>query len=252
MFLLYFLALPFLTAAAVIPESDGHKCQKTSVLILGAGTAGIAAGKALSDAGTEDFLILEYNDYIGGRVAHTQFGAKPDGSPYTIEIGANWIQGTHSPGGPVNPILLLNEQSNVTNTYSNYSSILTYDETGYVDYSELLDDYEDSYSTFEQDAGYILTENLLDVSARAGLTLSGWTPGNDKHAEAVDWWEWDWEYGNTPEESSQLFGVVNYSKLPWTSSQPHSNKLQTLLSTNMLMRTTMSTINEATTLFSLD
>ena len=177
-------------ATALSQGRDAASCQKTSVLILGAGTAGIAAAKALSDAGVSDFLILEYNDYIGGRVAHTTFGSKTDGTPYTIELGANWIQGLQSPGGPANPIWTLSQEFNVTNTYSNYSSILTYDDMGYVDYSALLDDYEDAYSEFEQDAGYILTENLLDINAEAGLALAGWKPGNDPHAEAVDWWEW--------------------------------------------------------------
>lgn len=37
-----------------------------------------------------DFLIVEYRDRIGGRVAHTTFGAQADGTPYTIELGANW------------------------------------------------------------------------------------------------------------------------------------------------------------------
>lgn len=79
---------------------------------------------------------------------------------------------------------------NVTNTYSNYSSILTYDQTGFDDYSQLLADFEDSYSTLEQDAGYILTDNLQDRSTRSGLTLAGWTPRMNMAAQAVDWWEW--------------------------------------------------------------
>jgi len=37
-----------------------------------------------------DFVIVEYNGDIGGRVAHTTFGAKPDGTPYVVELGANW------------------------------------------------------------------------------------------------------------------------------------------------------------------
>ena len=37
-----------------------------------------------------DFLIVEYNSDIGGRVAHTTFGV-PNNS-YTIELGANWVR----------------------------------------------------------------------------------------------------------------------------------------------------------------
>jgi polyamine oxidase len=78
----------------------------------------------------------------------------------------------------------------VNNTYSNYSSIATYDETGANDYSDLLDDFENAYSVLEQAAGSILSENLQDLSVRAGLSLSGWKPRKDMKMQAVEWWEW--------------------------------------------------------------
>ena len=84
-------------------------CQKTQVAILGAGTAGVTAAQALSNASITDFLIVKYNNDFGGRVAHTTFGKKPDGLPYVVELGANWVQGIESPGGPVNPIWILAE-----------------------------------------------------------------------------------------------------------------------------------------------
>ena len=52
-----------------------------------------------------DFVIVEYNDGIGGRMKTTSFGEKPDGSgPYTVELGANWVQGLGTEGGPQNPV----------------------------------------------------------------------------------------------------------------------------------------------------
>lgn len=144
----------------------------------------------MSNQSVTDFLILEYNSQIGGRVAHTTFGTKPNSTePYTVELGANWVQGLGSPGGPVNPIWTLAQKYNLSNTYSNYSSILTYNETGYTDYSSLLDDFEDAYSSLEQDAGYILTQNLQDRSIRAGLMLADWKPKRMEQ-QAVEWWEW--------------------------------------------------------------
>ena len=84
-------------------------------------------------------------------------------------------------------------------SYSNYSSIETFNQNGAVDFTDLIDDYEgDPYSTVEQDAGYILSNNLQDRSFRSGLSLAGWKPGNDMEAQAVEWWEFDWEYGETP------------------------------------------------------
>ena len=77
----------------------------------------------------------------------------------------------------------------MTNTYSNYSDILTYNETGAADYSDLLDGFDDAYATLEQDAGYILSQNLQDRSTRAGLSLAAWLP-RSMEKQAVEWWQW--------------------------------------------------------------
>lgn len=80
-----------------------------------------------------------------------------------------------------------------------------------MDYTDLLDDYETDYSTLEQDAGYILSDNLQDRSVRSGLSLAGWKPGKDPQAQTAEWWEFDWEYASTPEQTSQEFAIVNYN-----------------------------------------
>ncbi|KAI1143641.1 putative flavin-containing polyamine oxidase [Hypoxylon sp. FL0543] len=200
------------TARVVARQANSTaECRNTTVAILGAGVAGITAAQALSNASVSDFLIVERNNYIGGRVAHTNFGSKPDGTPYVVELGANWVQGLGSEGGPENPIWTLAKKYGLNNTYSNYSSILTYDETGAVDYSDLFDTFETAYGIMEQDAGYILTDNLQDTSTRAGLSLAGWKPKKDMRAQALEWWEWDWETAWSPEQSGLLFGITGYN-----------------------------------------
>ncbi|MCJ1281166.1 hypothetical protein MMC26_000484, partial [Xylographa opegraphella] len=92
----------------------------------------------------------------------------------------------------------LHKLTKVANSYSDYSSIETFDQSGAVNYTDLLDEFDDAYSVLEQDAGYILSENLQDRSYRAGLSLSGWKPGKNMHAQAAEWWEFDWEYGQSP------------------------------------------------------
>jgi len=192
------------------PKSHSS-CTKTTVAVLGAGLAGITTAQALSNQSIHDFIIVEYNDVIGGRVAHITFGG------HTVELGANWVQGLDSgvPGGPVNPIWLLAQKYNLSNTYSDYDSILTYDQNGYNDYTDILVAFEDAYAILEEDAGYILMDNLQDRSTRAGLRLSGWEPramgDMQMIAEATEWWEFDWEYAWTPEESSELFSISNYN-----------------------------------------
>ena len=45
---------------------------------------------------------------LGGRIAHTTFGENATGMPYTVELGANWVQGIENKEtGAVNPIWTL-------------------------------------------------------------------------------------------------------------------------------------------------
>lgn len=67
---------------------------------------------------------------------------------------------------------------------------MTYDETGYVNYSSLFDDFENAYSVTEELAGTILSENLQDRSTRAGFTRGDWQPKKDMKMQAIEWWEW--------------------------------------------------------------
>lgn len=149
--------------------------------------------QALSNQSVSDFLILEYKDEIGGRVAHTTFGKQKDGSPFVVELGANWVQGLGSKGGPENPIWTLAKKYGLKNTYSNYSSILTYNQHGAKDFDPLWDHFDDAYTSVEQAAGYIFTEELQDTSTRSGLSLAGWKPrltDDQMAAYAIEWWEW--------------------------------------------------------------
>ena len=92
-FLLLLSLLSLLSEASPVRRQNSGKCQHTKVLVLGGGIAGVTAAQTLANNSVTDFLIVEYNGDLGGRVAHTTFGAKPDGSPYTVELGANWVQG---------------------------------------------------------------------------------------------------------------------------------------------------------------
>ncbi|CAG7727682.1 unnamed protein product [Allacma fusca] len=61
-------------------------------IIIGAGVAGLAAAKFFSENGHQDFLILEAQDRIGGRIDTIEFGSSGPGKSI-IELGAQWIHG---------------------------------------------------------------------------------------------------------------------------------------------------------------
>jgi polyamine oxidase len=206
----------FITASQASPtvrhhprsSSSNGTCTQTKVAILGAGVAGIAAAQALANASLTDFIIVDRNDYIGGRVAHTTFGQKSDGSPYVVELGANWIQGLGSEGGPENPIWSFSKKHGIDNTYSNFDSLLIYDENGPAEYWDDFDEFDEAWEVASTEAGAMLVDNLQDTNARAGLSLAGWKPRKNMHAQAVEWFNWDFATSYAPEESSLIFGVA--------------------------------------------
>lgn len=201
-----------LALAAPSPQHDARAtktCRKTEVAILGAGVAGITAAQALANNSVTDFVIVERNDYVGGRMAHTTFGDRGDGTPYVVELGANWVQGLGaSLPGVENPVWTLSKKWDVANVYSDYDSLATYDETGPRDYADVLDAYDEAAAAAYADAGAYLTENRQDPAARAGLTLAGWAPAGDMKKAAVEWWNWDWDGSYAPDQSSFVFGVT--------------------------------------------
>lgn len=68
-----------------------RKPQKCSVIIIGAGMAGLGAARELLAAGVPDVLILEAQEKAGGRVCTLPVEAGH------IELGAQWIHGEDNP-----------------------------------------------------------------------------------------------------------------------------------------------------------
>ncbi|KAK0084930.1 hypothetical protein PV325_006132 [Microctonus aethiopoides] len=64
--------------------------RKPTILIIGAGAAGIAAACRLIENGLENVLILEAKNRIGGRIYTTEFADN------VIELGAQWVHGEKS------------------------------------------------------------------------------------------------------------------------------------------------------------
>lgn len=71
--------------APVAKRANHHK-----VIILGGGVTGIIAARTLHRAGVDDFLIVEARSELGGRLKHHDIAG------LTVELGANWVEGTQS------------------------------------------------------------------------------------------------------------------------------------------------------------
>lgn len=107
-----------LSVAEFSEEHSHHKrvsSRRTKVLILGAGVAGITAAKTLQEHGLEDFLILEAQDYIGGRFKQTSFAG------VNLEEEANWI---HYADEKKNPLWELKNMYNLRGIFTNYSDVI--------------------------------------------------------------------------------------------------------------------------------
>ena len=100
--------------APSVSEPKHHK-----VLILGGGVAGVIAARTLHQNGIDDFVIVEARHELGGRMMSHSFGGK------TIELGANWIQGTQTGNGPANPIFELAKKHNIKSQSNNFDSVST-------------------------------------------------------------------------------------------------------------------------------
>jgi hypothetical protein len=66
--------------------------QNFHTIVIGAGMAGIAAASEIAKRGHR-VLVLEANDYIGGRIKTSSI-LLSDNSVFQFEEGANWIHGS--------------------------------------------------------------------------------------------------------------------------------------------------------------
>ena len=109
--------MPLVTAGSdsnFAPAVSVSESKHYKVLILGGGVAGVIAARTLHQNGIDDFLIVDALDQLGGRMMNHIFAGK------TIELGANWVQGTQTGDGPTNPIFELAKKHNITTQFNDW------------------------------------------------------------------------------------------------------------------------------------
>nr|XP_006815408.1 PREDICTED: peroxisomal N(1)-acetyl-spermine/spermidine oxidase-like [Saccoglossus kowalevskii] len=96
--------------------------SEATVVVIGAGIAGLSAAKELIENGITDVKLLEASDRIGGRILQCKVV-----NSGLLEMGANWIHGTSN--NPVHALAaqhqLFNKKLSVTRTQSNGIQALT-------------------------------------------------------------------------------------------------------------------------------
>ncbi|CAA7262584.1 unnamed protein product [Cyclocybe aegerita] len=177
--------------------------KKAKVLILGGGLTGIIAARTLHQAGITDFIIVEARTELGGRMQSVPFGRSPF-PRVQVEQGPNWIQGTQTPGGNANPIFELAKKHGLKSRFNDwFESLSTYNASGPADFLDVFGQSEDDYERLTVLAGTRVDKGLVDTSARTGYSLGGAKPATP-HARASEYYQFDWEYAQTPDQSSLI------------------------------------------------
>ena len=114
------------------------------IAIIGAGAAGIACAKYLRESGHSNVIILEAKDHIGGR-AHSVFmeamplnNTNKEGSPYRINVGANWMQQFS-----INPLVAVAEGMRLTMVPSDLNNPHGATQSGTVDAAKICDSLDE-------------------------------------------------------------------------------------------------------------
>ena len=192
------------------PSQSSTTYRDTKVLILGGGVAGVTAARTLHEEGID--FIVEARHELGGMMSHT-FGEN-----WTVEVGANWVQGTQTGSGPANPVWELAKKHNISLRSSHdfmsvgecctgapmkvgslpYWTPETYDDSGAIDFQDVFRQSIENFRSLTATAGKLsvqrwaekrcthlirrpgarVPKQLVDMSARSGYALSGARPAS--------------------------------------------------------------------------
>ncbi|KAF8578956.1 putative flavin-containing polyamine oxidase [Ramaria rubella] len=190
-----FVATSFWTLAAC-------NVIKTKVAVLGGGMTGIIAARTLHEQGIQDFVIIEARSELGGRMQDVDVG-----NGFKVELGPNWVQGLGE-GATQNPIFGLARKNGLKDVFSDFSNLTTFDHNGHVDMTRELNTFTDAFASYIAAAGTRISLQQGDLTARAGLSVSGYKPLTYLD-DAAEYFTFDFEYAQPPEASSFIASAEN-------------------------------------------
>ncbi|KAG9311051.1 hypothetical protein JVU11DRAFT_8951 [Chiua virens] len=205
------LTLGLLSATSAVAAQNANTTSTspthTTVLILGGGMTGVIAARTLHEQGINDFIILDAQGELGGRMIHMPFGEP--GRQVVVEMGPNWVQGTQQGDGPANPIWELALKHNLTTVFNNlYGSVATFDDSGYNNYTDVFNDAVDNFSQATVVAGQRLLDGDVDLSLRSAYSIMGISSRTPQEV-ASEYYQVDWVHAQSPSQTSWLASAWN-------------------------------------------
>ncbi|RCI01975.1 hypothetical protein CU098_000804, partial [Rhizopus stolonifer] len=182
--------------------------------ILGAGASGISAVKTLSKQGVTDYILLDAQPFIGGRVQHVSFGE------HKVELGANWIYGKGK-----NPIHKLAVNHGLKTTPNDKNDVVYFDDYGLLKNQQegiqKSSEFEYIKAELVDYADKRMKRNQVDLSSRSALSLLGWRPDTSLKA-AIEYFNIDWEFSEPAEMCSLDYATGTADSI--TGSYPFGNE----------------------------
>lgn len=163
-----------------------------SVIVIGAGAAGLAAAKDLLARGFE-VTVIEARDRIGGRVwTHRGLGV-------TLDLGASWIQGVQG-----NPITQIAAERGIATRKTDWDNVLAHDAHGRAIPRAKLAKRVDQYDALMKRAGKLAKAQGTTITVEQAVALA--LEGEELDAE---------------EQRIVTWMVAAYEELPWGVDAAH-------------------------------
>nr|XP_045601691.1 spermine oxidase-like isoform X1 [Procambarus clarkii]XP_045601695.1 spermine oxidase-like isoform X1 [Procambarus clarkii] len=226
--------------------------SRVRVCIVGAGVAGLSAAQKLTKFGIENFVVLEAQDRIGGRVFTLEHGE------HHLEMGAQWIHGEEgnavfqwaSENGLVDEDISLMQTGTGNTVFIRQSGEIVPDEVQeafFMTIANISEKLEKDYSTFHDSLGQYYKEKFKAENKWGALgdELLNWQGRFQNCIDGSDSWF------DVPAEGGEHYKecpgnpVVNWKKNGYQNLIHHLK--ENLPSSRLFLNTPVKSINWRTT-----